>query len=146
MSNKPIIIIDDDNDDLEIIQQALAELRVENEIIVFNDGFAFLDYIRTTEKKSFFILCDINMNKIGGLELKKLILDDERLRLKCVPFLFLSTSGASPAIEKAYSYNVQGYFIKPANFEKLRDMLHSIIKYWGYSEHPNKNKEQLAIQ
>ena len=137
MSNKPIIVIDDDDDDLEIIRQAFDELQVENEVIIFNDGFAFLDYINTAETKAFFILCDINMNRIGGLELKKMIFDDDRLRLKCVPFLFLSTIGASPSIEKAYSYNVQGYFIKPVSFDKLKDMLHSMIKYWDYSQHPN---------
>jgi CheY-like chemotaxis protein len=137
MNTRPIVIIDDDKDDLDLIQQALAELNVENEVIFFNDGFKFLDYINTTEKKFFFILCDINMHGLGGLELKKRITNDERLRLKCIPFLFFSTSKASPHIQEAYSYNVQGYFVKPADFNTLKDILHSMIKYWGYSENPN---------
>lgn len=137
MQDRPIIVIDDDDDDLQFIQDAFAELGVENEIIVFNDGLQFLDFIRVTPKKSFFILCDINMDKIGGMDLKKKIFEDERLRVKCIPFLFFSTSGTSPYILQAYSYNVQGYFVKPPDFKTLKDMLHSMIKYWGYSEHPN---------
>jgi CheY-like chemotaxis protein len=137
MVNRPIIVIDDDGDDLSLIQDAFAALGVENEIVVFNDGFKFLDFIRETTKKPFFILCDINMSKIGGLELRKKIFDDERLRLKCIPFLFFSTSGAPPFIVEAYSYNVQGYFVKPPHFDTLKDMLDSMMKYWGYSEHPN---------
>lgn len=137
MTTKPIVIIDDDDDDLKLIKQAFTELKVNNEIIDFNDGYKFLDFIRETDIKTFFILCDINMQKIGGLELKKMISDDERLRLKCIPFLFFSTSMASPAIERAYSYNVQGFFVKPNNFQTLKAMMKTMVEYWDYSVHPN---------
>ena len=138
MNKKPIIIIDDDQEDLELAEQALAKLNVENEIIVFDDGFKFLDFIKETENRAFFILCDINMAKINGFELKKRIYDDEQLRIKCVPFIFLSTSSASSAVMKAYSYGVQGYFIKPNSFEEWKNMLYAIVNYWGQSEHPNR--------
>lgn len=138
MNNNPIIIIDDDTEDLEIIKQAFSDLKVENEIIVFDDGFKFLDFIKTTDKKAFFILCDVNMTKINGIELKKNIFDDDRLRIKCIPFLFLSSSKASTSIMEAYSFGVQGYFLKPSSFKEYSNMLKSIIVYWGYSQHPNK--------
>jgi CheY-like chemotaxis protein len=136
MSNRPIIIIDDDDEDLEFIKSAFAELNVENEILVFDDGFEFLDFIRSTEKAVFFILCDVNMRKINGLQLKKMIYDDERLRLKCVPFIFMSTSRASTAVMEAYSYGVQGYFVKPPTFELLKDLMQFILNYWNHSERP----------
>ena len=137
MNNKPIIIVDDDNEDLELMQQAFAQLNIENEIIVFDNGFKFLDFIRGMRNKAFFILCDINMSPINGLELKKRIYEDEDLRLKCVPFVFVSTSGASNSVMKAYSFGVQGYFIKPNTFEEMKNMLSYIINYWKYSQHPN---------
>src|SRR5947209_3841691 len=137
MNRKPIIIIDDDKEDLELLTEAFAQLNIENEIIVFTDGFAFLDFIRKTDNQAFFILCDINMGKIGGLELKKKIYDDEELRMKCVPFIFLSTSGGSSSVMKAYSYGVQGYFVKPNTAHEIRELLQFIINYWGHSEHPN---------
>ncbi len=61
MNKKPIIIIDDDNDDLELMQLAFSKLNIDNEVIVFNDGYKFLEYIKHTKNKTFFILCDINM-------------------------------------------------------------------------------------
>ncbi len=137
MNKKPIIVIDDDNDDLELIQQAFSELNIDNEIIVFDDGYKFLEYIKKTKDGTFFILCDINMVKLTGMELKKIIHDDDRLRIKCVPFIFLSTSSASDSIMKAYSYGVQGYFIKPNNLEKLKSVLQAMITYWSDSHHPN---------
>ncbi len=129
MNKNPIIIIDDDNEDLELIKNAFAELNIENKIIAFNDGFKFIEYMKAAKGGTLFILCDINMHKITGIELKKLIHDDEKLRIKCVPFIFLSTSYASTSIMEAYSYGVQGYFIKPNDFEKLKGMLQDMITY-----------------
>ncbi len=98
-----------------------------------------LNFWNSLRKKNgtFFILCDINMVKLNGIKLKKIIYDDERLRIKCVPFIFLSTSSASDSIMKAYSYGVQGYFIKPNNLEKLKSVLQAMITYWSESHHPN---------
>ncbi len=137
MNKKPIIVIDDDEDDLELILQAFSELNIENEIIVFNDGLKFLEYMKATENKTFFILCDINMAKLSGIELKKIIYDDEKLRMKCVPFIFLSTSSASGSIMKAYSYGVQGYFIKPNKLIEIKNILQAMVTYWSQSHHPN---------
>lgn len=89
-NSNPIIIIDDDVDDIELFQEAFKELGIENEIMVFTDGDKFYDFISTTDRKSFFICCDINMNRLNGFELKKKIFDNEEIRLKCIPFLMLS--------------------------------------------------------
>ncbi|MEJ7829684.1 MAG: response regulator [Segetibacter sp.] len=137
MNKKPIIVIDDDDDDLELILQAFSELDVENEIIAFDDGLKFLEYIKATEIGTFFILCDVNIPKLSGMELKKIIHNDEKLRIKCVPFIFLSTSRASTSIMEAYSYGVQGYFVKPNTLPEIKHMLQSMITYWSESQHPN---------
>ena len=112
-NSNPIILIDDDNDDIELFQEGFKALGIENEIMIFTDGHKFYEYISTTDRKSFFIFCDINMNKMNGFELKQKVFDNEEIRMKCIPFLMLSTSGASASVLEAYSLNVQGYFIKP---------------------------------
>ena len=138
MNTNPIIVIDDDDEDIEMITQAFEEIKVENELLTFRSGDSFLDFIRKTDKRALFILCDINMSRISGLELKKKIFEDERLRMKCIPFIFLSTSGASDAVMRAYSFGVQGYFIKPNSFDELKSRLQSIVSYWEGSQHPNR--------
>lgn len=132
----PIILIDDDPEDTDIFMQGFKELGIKNEIIVFNDPAKFYLYISTTINKSFFIFCDINMHGIDGFELKKKIFDNEALRLKCIPFLMMSTSSASASVIKAYSLNVQGYFIKPTNVEEIKKMFDIVIKYWSISQRP----------
>jgi CheY-like chemotaxis protein len=131
-----IILIDDDNEDLELIKEAIESVNIKNEVIAFNDPLKFLEFIRSAGSKTFFTLCDINMAPINGLELKKIIQDDEDLRLKCVPFIFLSTTRASNEIMKAYSFGAQGFFVKPNSIEEIKERVTAIINYWKYSERP----------
>jgi DNA-binding NarL/FixJ family response regulator len=56
--------------------------------------------------------------------------------MKCIPFLMMSTSGASRSVNEAYSLNVQGYFIKPSSIDEIRDMFDIIVKYWSISQRP----------
>lgn len=135
-NSNPIIIIDDDEEDILIFQEGFKSLGIENEILVFNDGHKFYDYISTTNNKSFFIFCDINMNNMNGFQLKQKIFDNEELRIKCIPFLMLSTSGASTSVLEAYSLNVQGYFIKPNSVSAIKDMFDIVVKYWSISQRP----------
>jgi DNA-binding NarL/FixJ family response regulator len=72
------------------------------------------------------------------MELKKRIYENAELRLKCVPFVFLSTSKASNALMEAYSLGVQGFFIKPNSLDGIKEMVLSIVNYWSQSQHPNK--------
>jgi CheY-like chemotaxis protein len=137
MNKNPIVIVDDDDEDLQIIIEAFKELKVENEIIVFDNGFKFLEYMWTTERPTFFILCDINLGIINGLELKKKVQEDVRLRLKCIPFILYSTSKASKVILEAYSTGVQGYFVKPNSLKGYTDIIQAMMVYWNYSQHPN---------
>jgi CheY-like chemotaxis protein len=135
-NSNPIILIDDDIDDIELFKEGFKELKVENEIMVFTDGNKFYDYISTTDKKSFFIFCDINMSQLNGFELKQKIFDNDEIRLKCIPFLMLSTSSASKSVLEAYSLNVQGYFIKPNSIEGIKNMFDIVVKYWSISQRP----------
>lgn len=135
-NSNPIIIIDDDEDDIDLFKEGFKSLGIANEIMVFNDGNTFYDYISTTENKSFFIFCDINMNGVNGFQLKQRIFDNEEIRLKCIPFLMLSTSGAPASVMEAYSLNVQGYFIKPNSVSQIKDMSDIVVKYWSISQRP----------
>jgi CheY-like chemotaxis protein len=136
-NNDPIIIVDDDRDDLDIMREAFKQLEVPNELITFNDAFKFIEYMTATKERCIFILCDINMHKMGGLDLMKRVFSDPVLRLKCIPFLFFSTSGATVAIMEAYSFGVQGYFVKPSSMLDYKKMFYSMISYWSYSQNPN---------
>ena len=133
----PIIVIDDDTEDLELIKAAFNTLNLKNDMLLFDDANKFLDFLQATETQPFFILCDVNMDQMNGFELQERIFNDERLRVKSIPFLFLSTSSSIRGIHKAYSLSVQGYFKKADGFHEIISMLKRIIEYWEYCLHPN---------
>ena len=93
MKSNPIILIDDDEDDCELFKDACAESNVQNEVIVFNISNEAFDYLSSMKEQPLFIVCDVNMALVNGLELRQKINVNERLRLRAVPFLFWSTSG-----------------------------------------------------
>ena len=136
MQKNPIIIIDDDDDDCQLIKNAFIELRIKNEMIIFDNPVKAFDYLSTMHTQPFFIICDVNMPRINGLELRKKINDIEKLRLKAVPFLLWSTSGREGLINQAFSLNIQGFFKKPDNAEQLKQMMQTIMNYWECSDHP----------
>jgi len=132
----PIIIIDNDLEDLDLVGDALASLKVINEILLFSRPTEFLKHMREDNDLPFFILCDINMPHMNGIELFRLIRADPSLAATCFPFLLFSTSAGQEEINRAYELPIQGYFKKPFTFEGIISMLEGIIAYWDNSFHP----------
>ncbi len=138
MSRKgPILLIEDDEDDQFLISQALQSLSISNPVQIFLTGFEALTYLETTTEQPFLILCDINMPLLSGLELRGLINQNERLRRKAIPFVFLTTTANAEYVQKAYDESVQGFFQKADSHAGLRDQLKLIIDYWQACLHPN---------
>ena len=106
----PIIIIEDDLDDQEILAEIFAELAYLNEIIFFGEGQQALDYLTGNTIKPFIIFSDINMPKLSGMELRQQIHENEDLRIKSIPYLFFSTSAEQAHVVDAYSKSIQGFF------------------------------------
>ena len=133
----PIIVIEDDSDDQELLVMVFKELGFKNEIIFFEDGEAALDYLIKSDVEPFIILSDINMPKLNGWELRKKVHTNEDLRIKCIPYLFFSTSAEQEYVVDAYSESVQGFFVKPHSFDKLKRTIRIIVEYWQECESPN---------
>jgi len=140
----PIIIIEDDTDDQEILTEIFQELNYKNELIFFGDSIKALEYLTDTDTEPFLVLSDINMPKLNGLELREKIHNNEDLRLKSIPYLFFSTSAEQQHVIDAYSRSIQGFFVKASNYDKLKNTLIKIVEYWQECESPNyiKNAQQ----
>ena len=133
MKNGSIIVIDDDEDDRQLYKIAFENLHVKNKVRIFSDSVDAFEYLKATDEQIFFILCDINMPKLNGLELRQKINDDETLRVKAIPFLFLSTSDSDELVDKAFTLNIQGFFMKPSTVDRLEIILVAILNYWDKS-------------
>ena len=134
--NGAIIIVEDDIDDQEMFSEVLKELNYKNEIIFFNDGQAALDFLISESSEPFIVFSDINMPKLNGVELRKKIHENENIRIKTIPYLFFTTKSEQDAVIDAYSKSIQGFFIKPNNYQDLISMMKTIIEYWQKCESP----------
>src|SRR5687768_18422391 len=119
MTRGPIIIVDDDDDDVEIYTEGIRTLGITNQIRHFNTCQAALDYLLTTSEQPFIILSDVNMPLMTGLEFKAQIQQDDFLRQKGIPFIFISTNADKVAVRAAHHLSVQGYFQKPVKMEEI---------------------------
>jgi CheY-like chemotaxis protein len=126
----PIIVIEDDNDDQEILDEIFKILNYPNQILYFSDGYEALDYILKSDVQPFLILSDINMPKIDGFELRRKIHNNEELRIKCIPYLFFTSGADRKAVYDAYAMSAQGFFIKPNRMEELQNTIRKIVEYW----------------
>jgi CheY-like chemotaxis protein len=133
----PIIIIEDDLDDQEVLTDIFKELNYGNEVIFFGDSLAALEYLTHTDTEPFLVLSDINMPKLNGLELREKVHNNEDLRMKSIPYLFFSTSAEQKHVIEAYSRSIQGFFVKPNSYVKLKSVLRKIVEYWQECESPS---------
>lgn len=133
----PIIIIEDDIDDQDILKDIFKELQYGNKVIFFGDSVKALEFLTDTEIEPFLVLSDINMPKLNGMELREKVHNNEDLRLKSIPYLFFSTSAEQKHVIDAYSRSIQGFFVKPNNYERLKEVIRKIVEYWQECESPN---------
>jgi len=133
----PIIIIEDDIDDQDILSDIFKELNYNNKLIFFGDSVQALEYLTSTDIEPFLVLSDINMPKLNGMELREKIHNNEDLRMKSIPYLFFSTSAEQKHVVDAYSRSIQGFFVKPNNYNKLKTTIIKIVEYWQECVSPN---------
>lgn len=132
-----IIVIEDDLDDQDFFDVVFKELNYENKILFFSDGQEALDHLRESEEEPFIVFSDINMPKLNGIELRNQIFENESIRLKTIPYLFFTTSAAQQDVVNAYSKSIQGFFVKPTDFQELKSTVKTIVEYWQKCVSPN---------
>ncbi|HEX8268845.1 MAG TPA: response regulator [Flavobacterium sp.] len=133
----PIIIIEDDLEDQEILTDIFHSLSCQNEIIFFDRGQKALDYLISSDVEPFIVFSDINMPELNGIELREKIHENEDLRKKSIPYLFFTTRAEQQHVVDAYSKSIQGFFVKPHNYTEIKETIKTIVEYWMKCVSPN---------
>lgn len=137
--NSPIVLIEDDVNDLEVIISAIKDLGIKNEIRSFLTPAQAIEYLLFTKEQTFVILCDIRMESVNGLEFRKNIVSNDYLKKKCIPFVFFTGAVSQDIIDEAYMLDVQGFFRKSTSYDGIKAQLSAIYIYWRSCLHPNSN-------
>ena len=130
-----ILLAEDNPDDVALTQRALGKAKVANELAVVSNGQEALDYLfgdgayaEVKPPAPCLILLDLNMPKIGGLEVLKRIRADERTRL--IPTVILTTSKEERDLVAGYSLGANSYIRKPVDFAQFADAIQQLGLYW----------------
>jgi len=133
ISNRPILLVDDDDVDVMTIKRALKEINVANPVVVCEHGEQALAYLADPDsERPCIILLDLNMPVMNGIEFLQQAKQDERI--KSIPVIVLTTSEEQQDKVSSFSLGVAGYMAKPVDYRRFVDVMRSIDLYWTVSE------------
>jgi len=130
--SRPIVLVDDNPMDVDLTLLAFKQAKLSNPIQVVRDGEEALAWIprwEAGEEIPVVILLDINMPKVGGLEVLQVLKSHPVLRI--IPVVMLTTSSVSEDVQTAYQYGANSYIVKPVDFDKFMDVAKQIELYWA---------------
>ena len=135
-----ILIADDDEDDRTFFSEAMAELKMNNKLTLFNDGKDLMEYLSDPDIVMPHILfLDLNMPFMSGFECLKAIRAEERF--KDVSIAIYSTSSSEKDIEETFVEGANIYIKKPNDFTKLKKVIKDVLNINWQFHSSGLNKE-----
>jgi two-component system, response regulator len=132
MNNKPILLVDDNPDDVLFTLRAFEQNNFNNELIVAIDGEHALRLLLPDEPgpglQPSLVLLDISLPKIDGLEVLRRMRAD--LRTASLPVVVLTTSNEEADIIKSYQLGANSFVRKPVVFSEFLDAASVLGMYW----------------
>lgn len=136
MDKKMILLVEDNPDDEELTLRALKKNNIVNDVAVVRDGAEALDYLfctgryasRNSSDLPQVVLLDLNLPKMGGLEVLRRIRENEKTRL--LPVVILTSSKEEQDLIQGYSLGANSYVRKPVDFNQFVDAVRQLGLYW----------------
>jgi len=137
-----ILLVEDSESDEKLTLRALRKAHIVNEIVVARDGAAALDFIfasgvyasRDVAELPHVVLLDLNLPKIGGLDVLRAIRADERTRN--LPVVILTSSREDRDIVEGYGLGANSYIVKPVDYEQFTEAVRLLGLYWVLLNQP----------
>ncbi len=134
--SRPILIVEDDPVDCEMIELAFKRAACGNPIVTVSDGQEALDYLnaegrfrdRGRQDVPAVIVLDLDMPLMGGHEFLTLLRAIPHLAL--IPIVVLTTSQFDRDLIQSYTLGANSCITKPGDFEQLVEIARAIGSYW----------------
>ena len=138
---KPILLVEDNADDLELALRALAKTNLANDVVTARDGEQALHYLlregpfadRPSGNPAV-ILLDLKLPKIDGIQVLERIRRHEELHT--VPVVMLTASRMESDLSRAYDLGVNAYVVKPMNFMDFIEAVRELGIFWAVLNEP----------
>jgi len=136
MSQRPILLVEDNADDETLTIRAFKKNNILNEIVVAHDGVEALDYLfgtgdhagRDPSALPQLVLLDLNLPRIGGLDVLRRIRSDARTEFLSV--VVLTSSKEDEDIVRSYSLGANSFVRKPVEFDQFTQAVKTLGLYW----------------
>ena len=147
-NEKWILVAEDNAHDAELTARALAANHPRNAVTLASDGAAALDCLyhrgafqSRNHDPPAFVLLDLKMPKVDGLDVLRTIKNDPGL--KCIPVVVFSSSSEPVDLERCYQLGANAYVVKPLNFQEFAASLVKLDEFWmNVNEPPPGNGVQ----
>lgn len=132
-----ILLVEDDDIDALSVMRAFSRLKIVNPIVRAKDGIEALEILKNQEiEHPYLILLDLNMPRMGGLELLNTLRHDPSLESSVV--FVLTTSKDDEDKLAAYKQHIAGYIVKEKLDDGFEDLVKLLDHYWRLVELPVK--------
>jgi CheY-like chemotaxis protein len=136
MTHRPILLVEDNPDDIALTRRAFKQTKIANELVVVEDGAEALEYMfatgsyagRDTSMTPAIILLDLNLPKVNGLEVLQHLRADERTRR--IPIIILTTSNEERDLVESYDLGANSFVRKPVDFQQFTEAVRQLGMYW----------------
>ena len=139
MTPPPILLVEDDPDDLELTHLALREAKVSNQLVVARDGVEALDLLfrdggNGEPLRPIVVLLDLKLPRVDGLQVLERIREDPRTR--DLPVVVLTSSDEEEDRHRSYALHVNSYVRKPVDFDRFQAAVRQLGFYWTVLNEP----------
>lgn len=128
-----ILIVEDNPGDVRLMQEAMRDSKVLNQIHVVEDGVAAMAYLHRDGEYADapcpdLIMLDLNLPMKDGREVLEEVKEDPELRR--IPVVILTTSGAEDDILRTYNHHANCYITKPIDLKQFIKVVRAIESFW----------------
>jgi two-component system response regulator len=130
-STSPIVLVEDNEDDIVLTRRALARNKIGNPLVIARDGAEALELLLSANGDSVnpaIILLDLQLPKVDGLSVLKRLRADPRTKL--TPIVVLTSSKAEQDVVAGYDLHANSYIRKPVDFDQFTEAVRQIGMYW----------------
>lgn len=136
MTDRVILLVEDNRDDEELTLRALAKSKITNPVVVVRDGVEALDWMfrrgayafRSEHQVPQVVLLDLKLPKVDGLEVLRELRANDATKL--TPVVILTSSVEEQDLIRGYGLGANSYIRKPVDFTQFVEAVRQLGLYW----------------